>query len=217
MSWPISHLYIANRIMDKIGIKKYSQYYLGTIVPNAVEVIERDSHLNMKIDKNNKDLYFEIWKSNIKDFFYKNKTIHNFDFLIGYCIHLFSDIYFRKNITDVYIQYYKNNKNEFKDNFSKIFENENVKIDYEIYFSNNYFKEDIFPKINNSIRFNFKNIVLRNEMNKLIKWYNLRYSNFEFNKKPNANKHISYDQIMENNKRTIDFIQEEFLNEIMIE
>ena len=212
MSLLMSHLYVAETLLNKIEIKKIPQYYLGSIVPDATEIPERNTHLNNKIEKMNTEYYINKWKSNVIDYFIKYRTKNNYDFLIGYCIHILTDIYFYKNVIEPFIQYYKNNHIE---NFSNILANEFAQIDYEIYFKYNY-KEKIFPIINNSIRFNFNKNVLRKEMNELIDcMLNKRY-NSVFNKTIYSNKYITYDKIMENNDNTIIFIEEE-INRIICE
>ena len=211
MPYPMSHIYIAKTILPYIYISKESQYYLGIIIPNATDSIERDTHLNNRIDKSDMGYYIKKWESNVIEFYNKYITKYNFDFLSGYCIHLMSDIYYKKNVTIPYVQYHKKNKTQ---NAILKYSLENNKVDYEI-FSNYNYERELFIIKENSIKFNFKNIVFRNEMNEIIDNYiNIRYCN-NYNYKNIVNEYITYDLIMDNNSKTIEYIKEEFIKYVI--
>ena len=112
MAWPMSHLYVAQNILNSlpIEIKNISQYYLGALAPDAIHFrlnyerdLKRISHLYINIDKSDIKYYSEKWEKNVVEFFVKNKSQRQIDFLLGYCIHLLLDIFVYRNIYSPYI------------------------------------------------------------------------------------------------------------------
>ena len=84
------HEEVANYLSNKLGINTYN-YYLGVLTPDAVNIngfapkIERwTSH------KRSKD--YNEWYNQIIDFYNSNKEKYDRDFLLGYFIHVITDI-----------------------------------------------------------------------------------------------------------------------------
>jgi len=104
MAFTMAHLYIAKNIYEKIPdiikIKDLSQFYLGTIAPDAVHNradyisdYKRASHLCVGDEPWGMVTNNDEWIANVLNFFCKNKNSDNFDFISGYCVHILTDIY----------------------------------------------------------------------------------------------------------------------------
>ena len=92
MAQPMMHLLIADKIYTKkfISIHSYGDFLLGSIAPDAVHVKENYTREIKKISHykfNNKShmSYFDT-------FIYEYHTFENKDFVVGYLVHLLSDM-----------------------------------------------------------------------------------------------------------------------------
>ena len=215
MAWPMSHLYVAKNILYSfpIELKDISQYYLGTLAPDAVYFrqnyqrdLKRISHLYTNIDKSDIDYYSEKWKKNVIEFFVKNNSQGYFDFLLGYCIHLLLDIFVYKNI---YRPYISENNSIDKNGCTKTYTNENLAVDLEIYQELNY-EETIFPILASSKPTDFIDI-LETDMERIKNnILNVQYKNKTIIDTAN-NKFYNFDKIIGFNNQSIEYIKKEFI------
>lgn len=104
MAYTITHIIIADMVLEYLPqIEDYSTYILGTIASDAVHAnqnysakLKERSHLFTpdlvwgKIDDWTKA---EKWMQNIRDYYHRNQSIYPRDFLWGYVVHLFADVY----------------------------------------------------------------------------------------------------------------------------
>ncbi|MDO5124855.1 MAG: hypothetical protein Q4D35_00545 [Ruminococcus sp.] len=87
------HLKIAYMAKDAFGIKNDTQFYMGCIAPDAVnlrgQASEKERYAVHVRSKN-----YDEWKENIKAFYYEQKDSFNgdTDYLKGYVFHLLTDI-----------------------------------------------------------------------------------------------------------------------------
>jgi hypothetical protein len=220
MPFPMSHLYIAQNILNNIPvkIKDISQYYLGTLAPDAIHFRKnydrsqkRKSHLYINLEKYDLEYFTEKWKTNVIELFLENESGKNYEFLTGYCIHIMADIYSHKNIWTPFELEFSNRKDI---DYKKTYSDESLSVDLEI-FQRNKYEEKLFPIINQAKGFDFLDLILKTDLcgmkNNII---NIQYRN-----KPQINtiqnKHITYDKSVENNKRMIEYINREFIYKIM--
>ena len=87
------HLNVANKIAKKHINLDESQYYLGIIVPDTVNLYgfaEKTKRWAAHIRA--KDL--NVWESNIIEFYNQNKEKYDNNYLVGYVIHVLTDIVF---------------------------------------------------------------------------------------------------------------------------
>jgi len=220
MPWPMSYLYISENTKDFLPakIKNLSQYYLGTIAPDAVHFrrnYTRDqkkfSHLYMDIDKSNVDLYIENWEFNVKKLYIENKSQIEFDFLLGYCTHLLADIY-------IYKYLYKPFQKEYCErsdlDYLKIYKNESLTIDFEIYQQFDY-RNTIFPLLKEAIEIEFLHLIQKEDMDGIIN--NILNIQYNENQKKNGtrNEYLKYEQIMDINKSAVEYIKSGFIKELV--
>ena len=173
------HEEVANYLSDKIGINSYN-YYLGILAPDAVNIngfapkIERwTSHLRSK--------NYDEWYDQIIDFYNCNKDRYDRDFLLGYFIHVITDI-----VYDEFL--YLEVRDKIINSGVSLEESHSVmRNDMDNYYFDDINKViDILKSSNNS--FNINNI----ESDVLIKWKNKCIDSFT---NSNTSKYISSEVI----------------------
>lgn len=102
MPTSIIHLKIGYEYAKRHQQYDNKQFYLGLIAPDAVNLNgfaekEKRWHAHLR-DKN-----LEVWKSNITNFYRKNKEHFDINYIYGYLIHVLTDIFFdEKNPTELF-------------------------------------------------------------------------------------------------------------------
>jgi hypothetical protein len=216
MAYPMSHLYIAEHLLKDLPktIENTSQYYLGTLAPDAVHFRknydrqEKEiSHLYADLAKDNIDIFTGNWKANIMTFFLKYKSQNIFDFLLGYCIHLMVDVYSYKYIWTPFKLQFSNNK---AIDFGEIYKEESLLADLELFQRNN-FEQNIFPLINIAEEADFFDLVFKDD----IKGLKNNILNIQYKDKnrinSSANKYIVYEKIIKTNNKIVEYVNQEFI------
>lgn len=108
MSYTMTHIYIAEKVAGYIkGINSFPTYLVGSIAPDAVHA--RDNYDPTQKEKSH--LFTEglrwgrienmsqvnAWERSIAGYYNAHKGELDFDFLLGYTVHLFSDVYSSMN------------------------------------------------------------------------------------------------------------------------
>jgi hypothetical protein len=168
MPYPMTHLYIAEKIMDisMWNINNKSQYYLGILSPDAVQFRQiYDKKISHLCNSNEEWGYIttnDIWKNDVIKYIKDNIGKIDIDFLLGFCIHILTDIYDNSNVLIPLRKKY-DNFNEL----SKIILYESDIIDLHL-FQICPFREKILDLLNNSEPFDFMNIVNKKDMENII-------------------------------------------------
>jgi hypothetical protein len=210
MPYPMSHLYIAENVMagGTIKVNNVPQYYLGSLGPDAVHfrkdyniTYKRNSHLYEGLDKIDLDIFINNWKDNVETFFIKNKPFGLYDFLLGYCLHLLADIYNYKYIWTPF-------KHTFGRENDKIYQNESMKIDQEL-FRESHYEEKLFPLINESEGIDFFGLITKDELNELKN--NILHVQYNEKQFENTGKYqfTTYNQMREHNSNMVKYISDE--------
>ena len=108
MSYTMTHIYIADRVAEYLKcITDYPTYLLGSIAPDSVHArddyepaYKERSHLfteGLRWGKIENEAQVEAWEKSITDYYNSHKGIVDFNFLLGYTVHLFSDVYSSMN------------------------------------------------------------------------------------------------------------------------
>ena len=209
MPYPMSHLYISETLLKKLKPNNIPQYYLGSLAPDAVHFRKdytishkRISHLYENLDRENLDAFIKNWKSNVENFFNNNSSKEIYDFVLGYCIHLIADIYNYKYIWTPF-------KLKFGGENDKIYQNECLTVDFEIFQKENY-NAKLFPILDKSEKMEFLDLVIKEELielkNNII---NIQY----VNKEPvtnRENKFMTYEKMKEYNIDIVKYVEDEF-------
>lgn len=98
MAQPMMHLLIADKIYtERSGsIHSYGDFLLGSIAPDAVHV--KESYTRERKDISHYKFYSESHISHFDPFFHEYKTSENKDFVVGYLIHLLSDLIWHRSV-----------------------------------------------------------------------------------------------------------------------
>ena len=96
----VVHEEVGYYLSKKLDISSY-EFYLGLMAPDAVNV-EHFANKQERWTSHVRDKDLNIWKENLKKFYKEEKNKINNDFLLGYTIHILTDIvydeYFEEKI-----------------------------------------------------------------------------------------------------------------------
>ena len=181
--------------------KKYKQldnkdFYLGALAPDTVNLngfASKEERWNSHLRNENLD----TWLENVKKFYNENKDKYNKYFLLGYVLHIITDIVHDKYFyQDIRTAMTKNNINE--DDQHPLLRK--YMLEYGYLDENNQIREYINDLLKEHTGYNIKNISKED----LIAWKNKCFSNY--NEKVHPNNYITKNHIKEVSKKT----EEEF-------
>lgn len=181
--------------------KKYKQldnkdFYLGALAPDTVNLngfASKEERWNSHLRNENLD----TWLENVKKFYNENKDKYNKYFLLGYVLHIITDIVHDKYFyQDIRTAMTKNNINE--DDQHPLLRK--YMLEYGYLDENNQIREYINDLLKEHTGYNIKNISKED----LIAWKNKCFSNY--NEKVHPNNYITKNHIQELSKKT----EEEF-------
>ena len=181
--------------------KKYKQldnkdFYLGALAPDTVNLngfASKEERWNSHLRNENLD----TWLENVKKFYNENKDKYNKYFLLGYVLHIITDIVHDKYFyQDIRTEMTKNNINE--DEQHPLLRK--YMLEYGYLDENNQIREYINDLLKEHTGYNIKNISKED----LIAWKNKCFSNY--NEKVHPNNYITKNHIQELSKKT----EEEF-------
>ena len=190
MPYPMIHFYIAKEIarFSLWPIKSISQFYLGTISPDAVQFRKtydkKLSHLIYSSEIWGFVTDNETWLNDVIKFINKSRRNNNIDFIYGYGIHILADIL---NNIKIWTPFRIENTGKNFEELHKIASIENMSIDLQLY-QNCIFKTEIMESLRNSQSFNFQNIISKEDMDKIkdnlinIQYYKVELVNNDKNK-----------------------------------
>ena len=96
----VVHEEVGYKKKKKLDVSSY-EFYLGLMAPDAVNV-EHFANKQERWTSHVRDKDLNIWKENLKKFYKEEKNKINNDFLLGYTIHILTDIvydeYFEEKI-----------------------------------------------------------------------------------------------------------------------
>ncbi|WP_055667913.1 zinc dependent phospholipase C family protein [Desnuesiella massiliensis] len=181
MPFQMTHLCIAEKIhqIAPVKIKDLSQFYLGVVAPDAVHNrsnyisnYKKASHLCVGEESWGAITNNDEWVENVSNFIRKNKNSENYDFVLGYCTHILSDIY--NNIT-VWLPFKQKYQDEISKGYGGLYhqESEKVEIELALTFEN---KKDFWKYLKKAEEVSLDNIIFAEEVRKhkdniLNHWY----------------------------------------------
>ena len=128
MSYTMTHIYIAENVSKHVkGITDYPTYILGAVAPDAVHAredytptLKEKSHLfteGLRWGKIENEKQVHAWEGSIRDYYLSHKGIVDFDFLLGYTVHLYSDVYSSMNFFAPFVKSVKGDLSAAKERF----------------------------------------------------------------------------------------------------
>ena len=138
MPFPMIHLHVANKIatIHPELIKSPSQFYLGTLSPDSVHMREefianekKITHLCTSDENWGEITKNDEWIDNVMSFWHEHKNSDNSCFVLGYCVHILSDIYGNIHIWTPFKQ--KMNL-EMKDYYGGAHHNRQASVDFKL-------------------------------------------------------------------------------------
>jgi hypothetical protein len=138
MPFQMTHLHIAKNIYQRFPetIKDLSQFYLGNIAPDAVHNragyisdYKKASHLCVGDERWGMLTNNDEWIESVLAYLYKNKSSDNYNFILGYCCHVLSDIY---NNIAVWTPFRLEHPNELAKGYGGLYHQESGKVEIEL-------------------------------------------------------------------------------------
>jgi hypothetical protein len=138
MPFQMTHLHIAKNIHQLFPetIKDLSQFYLGTVAPDAVHNragyisdYKKASHLCVGDERWGMLTNNDKWIESVLEFLYKNKNSDNYNFILGYSCHVLSDIY---NNIAVWTPFRLEYPDELTKGYGGLYHQESEKVEIEL-------------------------------------------------------------------------------------
>jgi len=211
MPFPMTHLIIADNlsVIFSKHIKNLPQFYLGNIAPNSVHNrnnyisdYKKDSHLCVGDQKWGMITNNDEWKNNVINFLSNHKNSENYDFIVGYCCHILSDIY--QNIA-LFIPFKQKYADEIEKGIFNLVIRETNMIDIELALTHKK-RSFYWLNIKQSTGVDLTDIIYASEIEKqkdniLNKWYKGKER-----QDLTANKFVTIESITEFIKEAVGFV-----------
>jgi hypothetical protein len=181
MPFQMTHLYIAKNIYQRFPetIKDVSQFYLGSVAPDAVHnragyisENKKASHLCVGDEGWGMITNNDEWIESVLGFLDKNKGSNNYSFILGYSCHVLSDIY---NNIAVWTPFRLKYPNELSKGYGGLYHQESRKVDIELALRNRN-NEDFWVHLEKAKSASVDDIIYADEIDKhkeniLCNWY----------------------------------------------
>lgn len=181
------HEEVAYNIAQKYKELDNSNFYLGTLAPDAINLhgfAPKEARWTAHV----RSYDLDIWLENVKEFYKVNKENYDKNFLLGYVLHIITDI-----VHDKY--FYWNLRKEMAEDNIKDSEQHlllrDCMFEYESLNENNGFRIYIKDLLKNQEGYNIQNITKED----MIAWKNHCFKNYQ--KKNVPNKYITKEHIIE--------------------
>ena len=206
MPYIMTHLIIAKNASGVFGkhINSLPQYYLGSLAPDAVHNREgfiydykKTSHLLVGEEKWGTMTNHDECKNNVIAFFLENKQSENHDFILGYCVHILSDIYHHKTITTPLMQ-------KYPDKLGKLYREESTKLDIELALTYEG-REDFWLNLAKANAVDLPGIIYAKEIDKQRHYIGTLYKDKD-RQDISTNQIITYELNMDYIKNATDFV-----------
>lgn len=138
MPFQMTHLHIAKKVQEYFPsiVTDIPQFYLGAVAPDAihnradyVSDFKKTSHLCVGDEKWGQITNNDEWIHNVLEFMCKNKESVNYNFIIGYCCHVLSDIH---NNRTVWHEFKRKYSNELSKGYGGLYHQESEKVEIEL-------------------------------------------------------------------------------------
>jgi hypothetical protein len=136
MSFAMTHLAVANKLLRKTNIIKYeADFYLGSIAPDFVHIrknynseMKKRSHLCVGKQRWGRLTNNDAWMKHAMEFLSREANGDNRDFILGYVVHILTDI---ENNKKIWMPFYKENKAVIEAGAASQYHFESEKVDLE--------------------------------------------------------------------------------------
>ncbi len=193
MPLPMVHLGTARVYAKDFSVLSYCpEYYLGCISPDAIHVRENID----KKDKRITHLHAEgpEWENNVINFLKQNRNKKNYSFLLGYGIHILTDIIWWETVYIKFKQKYEKDMNPIQD-LKTAYYNDADQLDFELY-KNSEWCETIWTLLKKSESFSVEGLLEKREIS-AWKNHTLTYFDIEESKHKKPIKYFTIEELEE--------------------
>lgn len=191
MPLPMVHLGIARLYATDFPILvNCPEFYLGSISPDAI-------HMRGNIDKNDKritHLHAEgpEWEYNVINFLKQNRNNKNYSFLLGYGIHILTDIIWWETVYMKFKQEYEKNLNPVQD-LKSAYYNDTDQLDFELYKKSEW-RESIWNLLQKSECYSVESLLKESEIS-TWKSHTLKYFDTEVSRHKNPIRYFTIEEL----------------------
>jgi hypothetical protein len=166
------------------------EFYLGCISPDAI-------HMRENVDKKDKRITHlheegNEWKSNVISFLKQNRYKQNYNFLLGYGIHILTDIIWWETVYIKFKQEYVKDQNPVQD-LKLAYYNDTDQLDFELY-KNSEWRESIWNLLKKSESFSVEGLL---EISEITAWksHTLKYFDTEVSMHKNPIRYFTIEEL----------------------
>jgi hypothetical protein len=102
MPMPVVHLCVAKKLLEIISINDKPMFYLGSISPDSFYLAPTYYDLDGLYEKHKfthlRSRDFGAWEGVVMEFIAGHKDSENYDFFLGYGVHILTDIYWKETV-----------------------------------------------------------------------------------------------------------------------
>lgn len=167
----MTHLHIAKNIHKHLpeAIKDLPQFFLGNVAPDAVHNradyksdYKKASHLCVGDARWGMLTENDDWTENVLKFLPDKRNSDNYDFILGYCCHILSDIY---NNIAVWTPFRLKYPEELTKGYGGLYHQESARVDIELGLREKN-KDDFWVHLEKAKPINLNNIIFSEEIEK---------------------------------------------------
>ncbi|MDF2543731.1 MAG: hypothetical protein K0S47_3449 [Herbinix sp.] len=162
MPLPMVHLATAREYANETtDLLNCPEFYLGSISPDAIHM--RQNILSS--DKGVTHLFAEgdLWKENVTGFIKQNKSKPNYNFILGYGIHILTDIIWNETLYRKFQHEYEKDATPLED-IRLAYYNDTDKLDFELYRIFDW-RKDVWKLLERTQLFGVEGILSTDEIN----------------------------------------------------
>jgi hypothetical protein len=193
MPLPMVHLAVARKITKDFNkINNLSLYYLGAIAPDAIHMRKNQ----VPEDKQKSHLYSRNIQGidNVNNYYAEKNNCLDRNFLLGYCIHVLTDIYWHETLYSSFKHKYSQDSEPIQEQ-KWAYYNDTDKLDFELYKTLEW-KDEVWSLLKEVRGIDVEDLVTSTEVDawntRTLNWYNSGQSQHK-----NPIRYITSEDLME--------------------
>ena len=154
MPYTMTHLLVAHKVRNTLGVENLPQFYLGSLAPDAVHYrdgytseLKKASHVRLSPVKWGSTEYTDEWRQDLLDFWHQHEHSSQRDFILGYCVHILTDLYNANSMWGKFLLRYPDDRVRAE----RIYRRENEIMDDELHYTHSELTAQLWEHLRNSV------------------------------------------------------------------